>query len=91
MDWHGVLNSKKLQQFDPEQSIACYSEDEGLRAGDGPIQIFEVLNVSEVEAESSRLDGGAGKPWLKFGKSGNSSKFALIEITSDAQCSQDRG
>lgn len=75
---------QKLQQFDPEQSIACYSEDEGLRAGGDPIQIFEVLNVFEVEAESSRLDGGAGKPWLKFGKSDKSSRFALIEITSDA-------
>ena len=75
---------KKLQEFDPEKSIACYSEDEGLRSDDGPIQIFEVLNVSEVEAESSRLDDGRGKPWLKFGKSDNSVKFVLIEITSDA-------
>ncbi|KDE39784.1 hypothetical protein ADINL_1824 [Nitrincola lacisaponensis] len=75
---------EKLQQYDPEQPIACYSEDEGLRAGDSPAQIFEVLNVSEVEAESSRLDDGTGKPWLKFGKSENASKFVLIEITSDA-------
>jgi len=73
----------KLQEFDPEQSIACYSEDEGLKSNEGSIQIFEVLNVSEVEAKSSRLDDGRGKPWLKFGKSDNSSKFVLIEITSD--------
>lgn len=75
---------KKLQEFDQEQSIACYSEDEGLRTDEGPIQIFEVLNVSEAEAESSRLDDGRGKPWLKFGKTENSSKYVLIEITSDA-------
>ena len=75
---------KKLQEFDPEKSIACYSEDEGLRSDDGPIQIFKVLNVSEVEAESTKLDAGSGKPWLKFGKSDNSAKFVLIEITSDA-------
>lgn len=74
---------QRLKEFDPEQSIACYSEDEGLRSDESPIQIFEILNVSKVEAESSRLDDDAGKPWLKFGKSGNSSKFVLIEITSD--------
>ena len=75
---------KKLQQFDPEQYIVCYSEDEGLRSDEGPIQMFEVLNVSEVEAQSNRLGDGRGKPWLKFGKSENPSKFVLIEITSDA-------
>jgi len=74
---------KKLQEFDPDQSIACYSEDEGLRSDEGPIQILEVQNVFEAEAQSSRLDAGRGKPWLKFGKSDNSSKYVLIEITSD--------
>lgn len=74
---------KKLQEFDPEQSIACYSEDEGLKSKEGPIQIFEVLNISEVDAQSSRLNNGVGTPWLKFGKSNTSSKFVLIEITSD--------
>lgn len=74
---------KKLQEFDPEQSIACYSEDEGLKSGEDPIQIFEILNVSEVEAQSSRLDDAGGKPWLEFGKSDRSSKFVLLEITSD--------
>lgn len=73
----------KLQEFDPEQTIACYSEDEGLKTDEGPIQIFEVQNVSEIDAESSRLNNGMGKPWLKFGKSEQSSKFVLIEITSD--------
>lgn len=73
----------KIQEFDPEESIACYSEDEGLRTDEGPIQIFEVQDVSEIEAESSRLNDGAGKPWLKFGKSDKSSKFVLLEITSD--------
>ncbi|WP_022967226.1 hypothetical protein [Denitrificimonas caeni] len=73
----------KLQQFDPEQSITCYSEDEGLKSIQGPIQIFEVLSVSEVDAQASRLNDDAGKPWLKFGKTSNSSKFVLLEITSD--------
>ncbi|MEQ3634887.1 hypothetical protein [Alcanivorax sp.] len=75
---------KKLQQFNPEQSVACYTEDEGLKHDGAPVQIFDILNISESEAESSRLNDGAGKPWLKFGKSDSSSKFVLIEITSDA-------
>lgn len=75
---------KKLQQYDPEQSISCYSEDDGLRSNGGPVQIFELLNISEVDAESGRLEDGSGRPWLKFGKSDHSSKFVLIEITSDA-------
>ncbi|MDL2197486.1 hypothetical protein QQF45_00250 [Halopseudomonas aestusnigri] len=75
---------EKLKQFNPEQSVACYTEDEGLKHDGGPVQIFEILNISESEAESSRLNDGAGKPWLKFGKSDGSSKFVLIEITSDA-------
>ena len=73
----------KLEKFDPEQFVACYSEDEGLRSSEGPIQIFEILDVSEVDAVSGRLDGGIGKPWLEFGKSDNSSRFVLIDITSD--------
>jgi hypothetical protein len=72
----------RLQKFDPESSVECYSEDENLNMGGSPIQIFTVLDISEKEAESSRLDDGEGKPWLKFGQSENSSKFVLIEITS---------
>jgi len=74
---------EKLQKLDPEQYVTCYSEDEGLQTNEGPIQIFEVQAVTEVEAESGRLNDGAGKPWLKFGKSDNSSKFVVLEITSD--------
>ena len=74
---------QNLQKFDPEKSIVCYSEDEGLRSDEGPIQLFEVLNITEVRAESGRLNDVAGKPWLKFGNSDTSSKFVLIEITSD--------
>ena len=74
---------EKLQKLDPEKFVSCYSEDDGLRTNEGPIQIFELQDVSEVEAESSRLNDGTGKPWLKFGKSENSSKFVLLEITSD--------
>lgn len=75
---------KELQKFDPEKSIFGYCEDEELKVEGKPIQIFEVSGVSEVEAESSRIDGGHGKPWLKFGQSKDSSKFVLLEITSDA-------
>jgi hypothetical protein len=74
---------KKLQEFDPDKTIACYCEDEGLKTTEGSIQLFEVSDVSETEAVSSRLDDGIGKPWLKFGKAEKSIKFVLIDITSD--------
>ncbi|HHC6507148.1 TPA: hypothetical protein ACN32Z_004425 [Vibrio parahaemolyticus] len=74
---------EELQKLDPEQCVTCYSEDEGLKTNDGPVQIFKIQDVSEAETESSRLNEGSGKPWLKFGKSDNSSKFVLLEITSD--------
>lgn len=75
---------KELQKLDPEKPIYAYCEDEELKADGEPVQIFEVSGVSEVEAESSRLNDGLGKPWLKFGQSESSSKFVLLEITSDA-------
>jgi len=46
---------EKLKQFNPEQSVACYTEDEGLKHDGGPVQIFEILNISESEAESRRV------------------------------------
>ncbi|MCG7895320.1 MAG: hypothetical protein JAZ12_12785 [Candidatus Thiodiazotropha taylori] len=74
---------EKLQKFDPNKSVVCYCEDEGLISDSGPIQVLEIMEVSENEAESSRLNNGEGKPCLKFGSSKHSSKYVLIEITSD--------
>ena len=73
----------KLQDFDPDESIACYCEDEGLKTEEGPVQIFEISQVTKNEAEPIRLDEDNGRPWLKFGKSEKSSNFVLLEITSD--------
>lgn len=74
---------EKLQKLDPEKSISCYSADEGLRTDESPVQTFEIDKVSVVEAECIRLNGGSGKPWLKFGRTENSSTFFLLKITSD--------
>lgn len=74
---------EKLQTLDSEQTIACYTNDEGLRDNTGPVQIFEIVNIQEIDAESSRLEEGQGKPQLKFGKSSCSSKYVLLELTSD--------
>lgn len=74
---------EELQKLDPKESIYAYCEDEDLKVEGKDVQVFSISKVSEVEAESSRLDLGSGKPWLKFGKSADSSKFILLEITSD--------
>lgn len=74
---------KNLQKYDPDMDAHIYCEDENLKAGDEPIQIFEIVDVSENDATPSRLDDGIGKPWLKFGKGESSRKFVLIQVTSD--------
>jgi hypothetical protein len=71
----------KLKSFDPDTDVVCYSEDEGLKSDEGPIQLFEIMAVSDTEAEKCRLD--SGRPWLKFEKSEISSKITLLEVTSD--------
>lgn len=72
---------QKLQSLNPETYLVCYSEDEGLKTTEGPVSLFEITDISETEADKSRLE--SGKPWLKFGKSDTSSKVAIIELTTD--------
>lgn len=38
---------EKLQKFDPNKSVFCYCEDEGLTSDSGPIQALEIIEVSE--------------------------------------------
>jgi hypothetical protein len=74
---------EELQKLDPDKSIYGYCEDEELKAEGKDVQLFSISKVSEVEAESSTHVLDSGKPCLKFGKSADSSKFILLEITSD--------
>jgi len=71
---------KKLESYDPDTDVICYSEDEGLKSDEGPIQLFEIMAVSDTDAEKTRL--GSGRPWLKFEKSELSSKITLLEVSS---------
>ena len=72
---------EQLKNLNPESEVTIYCEDEGLKTEEDSVQVFEVIEVSETEAESDRLP--TGKPWLKFGKSQSSSKFSLVQVTSD--------
>ena len=72
---------QKLEALNPEIDLVCYSKDEGLKTTERLVSLFEVEDVSEIEAGKSRLESGA--PWLKFGNSETSSKVAIIELTSD--------
>lgn len=71
----------KLKTFDPEQDVLCYCEDEeGLPEGHG-FRLFDINGVDVTEAEKVRLDDGT--PYLKLGKTPQSRRQVLIDITSD--------
>ena len=47
---------EKLSNLDPELPVVFYSEDEMLLAKDCGFTLFDVTNVSERQAERTRLD-----------------------------------
>ncbi|MHB8066989.1 MAG: hypothetical protein ACYDIC_03705 [Desulfobaccales bacterium] len=72
---------KHLSKLDPELDVFCYSEDERLSVEGRGFILFDVSDVSTVEAERLRLDDGT--PYLKFGKGPSSAVIAILEVTSD--------
>lgn len=66
---------EKLAKYDSNLEIILYSET--------PTSIvpFEVISISEGDAERKRLD--SGKPSINFGNSPTASKFVFIEISDD--------
>jgi len=71
----------KLETFDPEVDVLCYSEDADLLPKNHGFRIFDIIALASKDAEKSRT--GDGIPSLKLGKSGHSSTHVLIELTSD--------
>ena len=65
----------QLKKFDPELDLICYQDT------DLGFEIYEINSVSENEGEKTRLPDQT--PSIKFGKSSVSTKFALLDITSD--------
>jgi hypothetical protein len=72
---------EQLSKLDPELAVVCYTEDERfLTEGRGHI-LFDVVAVTDTEAEHLRLDDGT--PYLKFGKSPSALAMATLEVTTD--------
>lgn len=69
---------EKLQQFEQELEVLCFSED--LLP---PInsKIFDICGIACSEGERRR--GKDGTPLLKFGASPEAKKQVIIELTSD--------
>lgn len=72
---------EKLNDFNPDQDIICYCEDEGVVTTDQGFKLFEIVNVDLKEAEKTRIKGIV--PSLIFGKTEHSTANVLMEITSD--------
>lgn len=77
-----VKNLKeKLDRLDPEMEVVLSCEDEHMQQNGNFFVLFDIQSVDVIEAEKTRLDDG--RPYLKLDKSGNSTKLALVDITTD--------
>lgn len=71
----------KLNAFEPEQDVLCYSEDEGILPPKHGFRLFDIDHVDLTEAEKTRCEDGI--PSLRIGKSECSTPHVLIAITLD--------
>jgi hypothetical protein len=72
---------EQLSKLDQELDVICYSEDECLLV---PGHIFRLLHISDVSiTEGENRRGDDGIPTLKLERSLLSSKYAVIEVTTD--------
>ncbi len=71
----------KLKKLDPEMAILCYTEDQDFLAKNHLFRLFEIDSVDVSDAERCRTDDGV--PTLKLGKSPDSEKLAVLNVTAD--------
>lgn len=71
----------RLGELDEDVEVVCYTEDEGILAPGQVFRLLDILGVNESEAEKRRTEDGT--PTLKLGRSPNSQKLALIDVTGD--------
>lgn len=71
----------KLSQLDPELKLVLSTEDEEIVASDELFKLFDIENVSVMDAEPVRSKDR--KPTLSIGKSDQSEPIAIIKIVSD--------
>ena len=71
---------EKLKQLDPEMDVLCSSEDSDIQSPNHLFKLFDILAIESADAEKCRDNNGI--PTLKYGKTENSTKHAIMEITS---------
>lgn len=72
---------EKLNKFDGELDVLCCIDEEDFLPEGHIFRLFEINEISVTEAEKRRGDDQI--PTLKFGKSDNSQKHVLINISTD--------
>jgi hypothetical protein len=72
---------EQLCKLDQELNVICYSEDEILLEPGHIFRLLHIHGVTTTEGENRR--GKDRIPTLKFGQSSQSSKYAVLEVTTD--------
>lgn len=72
---------EQLSKLDQELDVICYSEDECFLVPGHIFRLLYIDNVSITEGENRRGDDGI--PTLKLERSSLSSKYAVLEVTTD--------
>ncbi|GLR77123.1 hypothetical protein [Aliivibrio sifiae] len=72
---------EKLANLDSDLQLIFYTEDEGMLKGKESFKLFEMLDVSVIDAE--RVRDVHGKPTLVIGKSEEAISMAVLNISSD--------
>lgn len=72
---------EKLSKLDPDLTVAAYTEDPDLLAEGHMTRVLEASDVTEIEGEIRREDSGYLS--IKFGSGPRSTKWALIDVTTD--------
>ena len=71
---------ERLSSLDPDLELICYSADEEMATPKHRFRIFEIDDISTIEAE--RKKGKDQIPSLNFERTAALERLAVIEITS---------
>jgi hypothetical protein len=69
-----------LSKLNEDLEVVCLTEDERLITPGRLFTLFDINSVDVADAERCRVDGA---PYLKFVKSGQAEKLAVLDVTSD--------
>ncbi len=69
---------KKLQSFDPNLEVICYTEEEELLPKN---HILRLMNIEDIQVtEAQKVRGDDGLPSIKLGQSNLSEKIVFINV-----------